>query len=361
VRAEAFGQDRMSEADESGTIFGGGGGGDDGAANAEEGGATIFGGSGSGEGADERPGDSAQFTPKVKVEEVEVRTMEEDEVVCFKRRGKLFVFVTEDVYGGEVRKNWWRERGTGDVKLLRHKEMGKVRLLMRQEKTLKICANHLVSPHVELKPNVGSDRSWLFTAADFAEEELKTETFALKFANAENANLFKEKLELAKKINAGEVPPETMEEMKEDEDAPTGSPVPSAPGTDEKKQQSSSGSAQQEAPKQTAGDPSPGLSQGLAKVGLGGIPGGYNSADPSSDEVQEAAKFAVETLGKGDLLKIVEAAQQVVAGMNFHLNLHIEHSDSGEIHSYTVKVFKPLPHENKPLQMTESSHNGRVE
>lgn len=36
----------------------------------------------------------------------------------------------------------WKERGVGTVKLLKHKESGKVRLLMRQNKTLKICANH---------------------------------------------------------------------------------------------------------------------------------------------------------------------------------------------------------------------------
>lgn len=36
----------------------------------------------------------------------------------------------------------WKERGTGDVKLLRHKEKGSIRLLMRRDRTLKICANH---------------------------------------------------------------------------------------------------------------------------------------------------------------------------------------------------------------------------
>jgi hypothetical protein len=29
------------------------------------------------------------------------------------------------------------------VKLLKHKDFGKVKLIMRQSKTLKICANHL--------------------------------------------------------------------------------------------------------------------------------------------------------------------------------------------------------------------------
>lgn len=36
----------------------------------------------------------------------------------------------------------FKERGTGDVKLLKHRESGQIRILMRRDKTLKICANH---------------------------------------------------------------------------------------------------------------------------------------------------------------------------------------------------------------------------
>lgn len=50
-------------------------------------------------------------------------------------RAKLFRF---DKSGNE-----WKERGTGDVRLLQHTETKKIRLLMRRDKTLKICANHL--------------------------------------------------------------------------------------------------------------------------------------------------------------------------------------------------------------------------
>lgn len=50
------------------------------------------------------------------------------------RKAKLYRFDKDG--------NQWKERGTGSVKLLKHKETSKVRLVMRQSKTLKICANH---------------------------------------------------------------------------------------------------------------------------------------------------------------------------------------------------------------------------
>ena len=39
--------------------------------------------------------------------------------------------------------NQCKEKGASFVKFLKHKESGKVHLIMRQSKTLKICANHL--------------------------------------------------------------------------------------------------------------------------------------------------------------------------------------------------------------------------
>lgn len=57
--------------------------------------------------------------------------------VVFIRRAKLYRFASENDPPE------WKERGTGDVKLLKHKEKGNIRLLMRRDRTLKICANHL--------------------------------------------------------------------------------------------------------------------------------------------------------------------------------------------------------------------------
>ena len=65
---------------------------------------------------------------------VEVKTNEEDEDVQFKIRAKLFRFDKES--------KEWKERGTGDVRILKHKETKKVRLVMRRDKTSKVCANH---------------------------------------------------------------------------------------------------------------------------------------------------------------------------------------------------------------------------
>nr|KJB83892.1 hypothetical protein B456_013G269700 [Gossypium raimondii] len=79
----------------------------------------------------------AQIAPIIKLEEVAVSTGEENEDPMLDLKSKLYRFDKEG--------NQWKERGAGTVKLLKHKETGKVRLVMRQSKTLKICANHLGS------------------------------------------------------------------------------------------------------------------------------------------------------------------------------------------------------------------------
>merc|ERR1712050_211723 len=70
--------------------------------------------------------------------------------------------------------------------------MGKVRLLMRREKTMKICANFFVAPTIVLKENAGSDRSWVWQCNDFSEEKTEISTLAIRFANSDNAQKFKE-------------------------------------------------------------------------------------------------------------------------------------------------------------------------
>ncbi|RHY87317.1 hypothetical protein DYB37_005204 [Aphanomyces astaci] len=149
-------------------------------------------------GASEEP--QAYFEPVVKLNEVEVVSGEEDEDVVFTIRAKLFDYKETLLNKGTGAKSWC-ERGVGNVRFLKHKEAGKVRLLMRQEKTLKILINHLVESRATLTANMGSDRAWVWTCYDFSEGVVEPKTFALRFANAENAQAFKDAHEDAKKSN----------------------------------------------------------------------------------------------------------------------------------------------------------------
>ncbi|KAI8580807.1 hypothetical protein K450DRAFT_236082 [Umbelopsis ramanniana AG] len=151
------------------------------------------------------------FEPVIKLSEVEVKTMEEMEDVLFKMRAKLFRY--------DKGLKEWKERGVGDVKFLQHKDTKKVRLLMRRDKTHKVCANHAITSEMSLSPNVGSDRSWVWNvAADVSEGEARQETLAIRFANSENANLFKDKFEEVQKINAGLTDGKTEENDEEEDD-----------------------------------------------------------------------------------------------------------------------------------------------
>ncbi|XP_001604197.1 ran-specific GTPase-activating protein isoform X2 [Nasonia vitripennis] len=135
------------------------------------------------------------FEPVIQLPIVEVSTNEEEEQELIKLRAKLYRYDTSDTPAE------WKERGTGEAKLLRHKTKNTVRVVMRRDKTLKICANHFVWPYMELNPNCGSDRAWVWSAlADFADEQPKPQLLAIKFANVENAKLWKEAFEKAKKI-----------------------------------------------------------------------------------------------------------------------------------------------------------------
>lgn len=142
-----------------------------------------------GDDEDEAPeSEDVHFEPVVKLtEKVETQTNEEAEEQLFKMRAKLFRFHADS--------SEWKERGTGDVRLLKHKENQRTRLVMRRDKTLKVCANHYVVPEMKLAPNVGSDRSWVWNAAaDVSEGEPEAVTLAIRFANPESKSFRVEEL-----------------------------------------------------------------------------------------------------------------------------------------------------------------------
>lgn len=150
---------------------------------------------------------TAEFAPVVELEEVDVVSGEEEEEVIYSHRGKLFVYGETLLDVGSGNKSW-KERGIGDIRILKHREHQRMRVLMRQEKTMKIIVNHALDPRIKLEPNAGSDRSWVWSAFDFASEELVETVFAIRFADSDIANNFKKVFEEnqaeMEKILAGE-------------------------------------------------------------------------------------------------------------------------------------------------------------
>ena len=70
---------------------------------------------------------------QVDIPKVEVKTNAENLECIFKMRIKLYRF----------RDDQWKERGVGNAKLMRDRKQQRIRMLMRQEKTLKPVANFI--------------------------------------------------------------------------------------------------------------------------------------------------------------------------------------------------------------------------
>ena len=57
---------------------------------------------------------------------------------------------------------------------------------MRRDKTLKLCANHFIMPHMNLQPSISCDRAWVYSAKDYSDATMKSELLAIKFSNKES-------------------------------------------------------------------------------------------------------------------------------------------------------------------------------
>mmetsp|Transcript_103663 Transcript_103663/g.332243 ORF Transcript_103663/g.332243 Transcript_103663/m.332243 type:complete len:627 (-) Transcript_103663:176-2056(-) len=212
-----------------------------------------------------------------------VETGEEDEEELYCQRSKLFRF----------KEGEWKERGLGDAKLLKHKETGKVRFMLRQDKTMKIVANHFVidiAPYCSLSLNTGSDKCWVWSALDCAEGGLKAEQFALKFGNGDLAAKFKEAFDDVKQINTklgvgASDGSTTAEEAKPVE--PSKQEAPPAKVEEKPKAEPTATATQGNgmkdtiAPEQTDANPFAGMSFNLSGCASGGLFGsGTSSATP---------------------------------------------------------------------------------
>lgn len=129
----------------------------------------------------------------VDLPEIAVVTGEENEECIYKQKARLY----------RIHQKQWKERGQGEAKILRNKQTHQIRFLMRQDKTLKVVANHIImdDPFCELKPMQNNDKAFLWIANDYSEGSATNETFSIKFTSESLAKEFKEAFSNAKIFN----------------------------------------------------------------------------------------------------------------------------------------------------------------
>ena len=87
-----------------------------------------------------------------------------------------------------------------------------------------------------------------------------------------------------------------------------------------------------------------------------GMPGGYVSQSTADPKVQDVVNFAVATINKGSLIRIISIESQVVAGINYKLKLQIL-DVVGITHVYNVIVFVPLPSSGQSMRVMSVVEN----
>jgi hypothetical protein len=123
----------------------------------------------------------------------EVPNADIDEEQVFAEKAILFRFCSEKLE--------WITRGSGLLKVLKHSRTGKYRILMRQNQTYVVRANHQIPYLGTLRVHQGSNRQFTWTAFDFSGEDEVRELFAVRFGLPEIANAFKSAFETGQAAN----------------------------------------------------------------------------------------------------------------------------------------------------------------
>ncbi|CAD8117434.1 unnamed protein product [Paramecium sonneborni] len=125
---------------------------------------------------------------------VDIQTGEEEDEEVAKFRAKIYRFADAQ----------WKERGVGDLKFLKNKKSNKIRLLMRQDKTGKLIANHFITAQegfCKLSQLKTADKSWIWTCYDASDEQAKVWQLCVRFTSPEEVERFKTEFEKAYENN----------------------------------------------------------------------------------------------------------------------------------------------------------------
>jgi Ran-binding protein 1 len=144
---------------------------------------------------------------KLNLPEVPIVTGEEDEDIAAKFRSKLYRWAN----------NEWKERGVGDLKFLKNKKNGKIRVVLRQDKTHKVVANFYVSGSnmCQLTRMKSSDKAWIWTCYDCSDQAPVVQKLCAKFVSKEDFEAFQKEFESSYKENLKHVQQSKPEEKKE--------------------------------------------------------------------------------------------------------------------------------------------------
>lgn len=134
------------------------------------------------EGGDEDNGDDRVPVEELPIENtcdleaIEIKTGEEDEEILFEERCKLYRFRDKE----------YKERGLGQIKVLRHKETGNGRIIMRRELINKVCLNCWTVSKIE---QVGDNKT-RFAGMDASDGEPEMTVLLAKFKKEEQNSTF---------------------------------------------------------------------------------------------------------------------------------------------------------------------------
>ena len=99
-----------------------------------------------------------------------------------KKMKKSFSAASSKLFHFDPDVKQWKERGTGEIKILKHKTRKAFRIISRQDGTLKLTCNHLINKDMKLEPVYRLRKcccTWF--AMDYIKEEGSMEKLAAKF------------------------------------------------------------------------------------------------------------------------------------------------------------------------------------
>ena len=105
---------------------------------------------------------------------------------------KLYRFCSEDEYGGEIRENYWKERGFGYLNFLKNKDTNMISIVMWHDKTKKLLLNFNINSYQKLL-NVGESKKTFCLSVynnSINEEVNAYDIYSLKFENEGKKNEF---------------------------------------------------------------------------------------------------------------------------------------------------------------------------